>query len=437
MKGRGTFSLRSLERRFKKRLIEGLGVLMRASTASAFPDECAGARRVLYLRYDRIGDMILATGVIRAIAAAQPSGRVDVLASTENSFILSGNPYVETVFTVDKKRPWTYLRALSRIRRARYDAVVDSMILTPSLTTTLLMWASGAKHRVGIAARGNDSAFTLAVAPLERAVHCIDRTAALIAAFGLDPQGVLRERFGVLRSTGSGIWTPEIFLTRQEIDEGQRRWRSADALARAGGFGMRWVVNVSAGSRSRYWPDARFVYALTHVKRLFPAMSTLVVGAPQDVERMERISRAAGVAFALTPRCRQVIAIVAAGDMVLTADTSMTHIASAFGKPTVAMFVGGGGPCYGPYATPSRVVSTQGPSLESLEVGPVVSALEELIAAEHHRRAICSDPGTTTLPQKKLGKVTSRKDRTRDGASVRKVRGATGHSIVRADHGLG
>ena len=49
------------------------------------------------------------------------------------------------------KRPWTWLSFVRAARRARYDAVVDCKVLSPSLTLLLLKQASnylGAKVKV-------------------------------------------------------------------------------------------------------------------------------------------------------------------------------------------------------------------------------------------------------------------------------------------------
>src|SRR3982074_1755393 len=162
MRDRGRALVRAIERRLKKTLlIPTVANLMRPRDSRERPDWSAGPHRVLYLRYDRIGDMVLATGIIKAIVSAQPTVTVDVLASVGNAAVLRGNPYVESIYTINKKRPWSYLTALLRIRRARYDAVVDAMVLNPSLTSILLMWASSARHRIGIAERGNDSPLTM------------------------------------------------------------------------------------------------------------------------------------------------------------------------------------------------------------------------------------------------------------------------------------
>ncbi len=381
-------ALRAVERRLKTLLIAALGSLMRPRRSRALPNWSTGAHRVLYLRYDRIGDMVLATGIIKAMVAAQPTVTVDVLASVGNAAVLRGNPYVGAIVAVDKKRPWSYLTALLRIRRARYDAVVDAMVLAPSLTSTLLMWASGARHRIGIGGRGHDSALTVPVNRVRDALHYVDCSAAVLAAFGVDPQRSSAERRGAFPntrsspSTGWGIWRPEIFLTAAELREGEARWHSADVLAPCRlAVRQRLVVNVSASSRERCWAEEHFIATLIRIRMYHPHVLTVVIGSPEDAARMARIARGAGVLAAYTPHYRQMMAIVARGDLVFTADTSVTHVASAFWKPAVVMFVGGGGACWGPYGSPSHVISTDAASLGSNIVEPVIGALEALIAA--------------------------------------------------------
>jgi ADP-heptose:LPS heptosyltransferase len=231
---------------------------------------------------------------------------------------------------------------------------------------------------------------------VQDAVHWVDRSAALLAAFGVDPLRRSAERRGVLLrsgtypaarsstpTTGWGIWRPEVFLTPAEMREGEARWRSADGLAPyRRGARRRLVVNVSASSRERYWPEEHFIATLIRIRIHFPDVSTLVIGSPDDAARMAQIARGAGTLAAYTPHYRQMMAIVARSDLVFTADTSVTHVASAFRKPAVVMFVGGGGACWGPYGTPGHIISTDAPSLEFTDVDPVIQALEALIAAE-------------------------------------------------------
>ncbi|HEX4936680.1 MAG TPA: hypothetical protein VFV33_26040, partial [Gemmatimonadaceae bacterium] len=122
--------------------------------------------RVLFLRHDRIGDMILSTGLLRAIAEAHPGIAIDVLASTTNAPVLENNRTVARTIVFRRSGVGAYPGVVRSLRATRYDAVIDCMVTAPSLTTLLLMWASGARHRIGVSGRGNDAAYTLLVPPL-------------------------------------------------------------------------------------------------------------------------------------------------------------------------------------------------------------------------------------------------------------------------------
>ena len=156
--------LRRLELWWRRLWIKGLVRLMRRPP-EAPRWNAHGPYRVLFLRHDRAGDMVLSTGVLRAIARSHPTITLDVLASPLNAPIIEGADYVGDTITFDKRAIGSYIPTALRLRRARYDAVVDCMVTAPSVTTLLLVLASGARHRIGIAGRGNDAAFTLTVPP--------------------------------------------------------------------------------------------------------------------------------------------------------------------------------------------------------------------------------------------------------------------------------
>ncbi len=407
--------MKNIERGFKALVIRLLAKLMAAPDGTPgslppAPDWAGGPRRVLYLRYDRIGDMVLATGIIKAITAAQPTVTVDVLASPANARVLLDNPHVGRVLTFDRKRRTGYLATLLEMRRGRYDAVIDAMVMAPSLTTMLLMWASGARTRIGVGDRGNEYALTLPVSRLGEALHYIDHSAALLAAFGVDPLAEHRAhpvstlqapsesaeaatRDSGVPSSGWDIWRPEIYLSDAERAAAESHWarlagtrgaeRPKTGAEQQGETGqLRFLVNVSAGAAHRYWPESKFAQVIDRVTERFPETQTVIIGSPEDGERMDRIASAAGATVARTPDYRQMMALVASADLVLTADTSVTHISSAFGTPAVVMCARGLAPLYGPYGTTGRTVSTPGRTLESLEAEPVARALEAVAAGE-------------------------------------------------------
>src|SRR6185503_3384473 len=171
-------------------------------------------------------------------AQAHPTIRLDVLASKSNAPVLSNEPYLNDVIAFDKRAPLGFPSMFAALRRRQYDAVIDCMVTAPSTTTLLLMLASGARIRIGVANRGNDFAYTLPVPPRDSAEHIVDKLGALATAFGLEPSGLdLR---------------PRVRLTDVERERGERVW-AAGSVGR--GAGVRLLVNVSAGRAHHFWPD--------------------------------------------------------------------------------------------------------------------------------------------------------------------------------------
>lgn len=330
-------------------------------------------RRILFLRPDRMGDMIVSTGLIRAIARSHPGAAVDVLASPANAHVVRGDPHVARVVTFDRRRPSRFAALARRLRAARYDAVVDCMPTAPSLTTLLLMLASGARHRVGIAGRGNDGALTVAVPPRPGARHIVDHLSALAAPFGVD--------------VAATDFSPALFLSADELAAAEALWL---AHAPPGAAPRRLLVNVSAGKVARRWPDHRFVEVLAGARRRFPDVQTLVMSAPADRARAAAVAGAAGADVAEPADIRRAFALVATADAVLTPDTSIGHAACALRTPAVVMFLRDKTALWGLYGTPGHSLESPAGTLASLSSEPVLAALTDLLRP--HAVAVADAP---------------------------------------------
>jgi ADP-heptose:LPS heptosyltransferase len=352
--------LKSLEQWWRRLWIRMLVAAMRRST-DARPDWASRRFRVLFLRHDRAGDMIVSTGVIRAIARSHPTISMDVLASPANSAIIQTSDYVTNLIVFDKKRLSSYLPTLLRLRRAHYDAVIDCMVTAPSVTTLLLILASGARHRIGIAERGNDAAFNVLVpvaAPSD--AHMVDRIADLAQAFDIVLDSMARQ--------------PVLEITADERARAETAWDSS-ANAR------RILINISAGTSERTWPDDNFAAIMRRLHEHEPVAALRVIAAPAESERGERIARAGGGAFVRTPSIRDAFALVATADFVLTPDTSIAHAASAFQRPSVALYTRGKSERWGLYGTIGRNIEHSEPTLATLPVDRVSEAIDSVLAS--------------------------------------------------------
>ena len=332
------------------------------SATNARPTWGARPFRVLFLRHDRAGDMIVSTGVMRAIARSHPTITLDVLASPANASIVRGADYISRVVVFDKKRLGDYLPTAIQLRRARYDAVVDCMVTAPSVTTLLLILASGAEYRIGIAGRGNDAAFNVTVPPESRAgAHMVDLLAALAQAFDVDLDQVERQ--------------PVLSITADERARADQIW--ADSNSREG---RRAVINVSAGSAERHWPDENYVAVMRHLRQLRPGIAMCVIASPQESERGRAVARAGDGKYVDTKTIRDAFALVGTADFVFTPDTSIAHAASAFQKPSVAIFVKGKAERWGLYGTTGENVEHAEQTMTGLGVDRVLAAIDRVLA---------------------------------------------------------
>ena len=334
--------LKALERLWKRIATSTIAAFMPQGARGERPDWRERPYRVLFLRHDRLGDMILSTGILRAIAESHPTIQLDVLASPINAPILRHEPYVNDIVIFDRKAPLSFPAAFIDLRNRRYDAVIDCMVTAPSLTTLLLMVATGARYRIGVKALGNDFAYTLPVPARESAEHIVDKLGALVTAFGLQPTAVdLR---------------PRVRLTAQELERGDRIWRG-ETDDRAP-MGKKVLVNVSAGRSHHAWPDGRFVAVIRAVRERIKNAEIIVVSSPAERGRAAQIAAEGGARLVEDSGIRDAMSIVAHADVVFTPDTSISHVCSALGKTAVVLHPRGNAAIWGPYKTDGRSVDS-------------------------------------------------------------------------------
>jgi len=314
--------------------------------------------------------MVLSTGALHAIAAARESLVLEVLASPANAPAIARDPAVAHVVVFDKKQPGGYAAAWRALRARRYDAVIDCMVTAPSLTTLILMLASGARHRVGVRGRGNDFAYTVLAAPAPRDAHIADQLGALAAPFAVSGSAVPHN------------FRPRVVLDDSELARAEEAWRDGGADSR----GTRVLVNVSAGIAARRWPDDRYVAVLQTTRARLPHATLLVIGAPHERERTRAIAAAVGAAMPETPSVRDAFALVATANAMFTPDTSLAHAASAFGTPTVAMYLPGMARLWGRYASPGEDLTSPGGHLDSLSLETALAAWIRCLATLTPRR---------------------------------------------------
>jgi len=122
----------------------------------------AGLKKVIILKLDHIGDVVLSLPAIRKIRQILPEARIDVLCATWSRELLARQPEIDNVFTYDCFNVQSGLRyageneksreeTLARLKNEKYDLAVnlrkfpDTKWLTPLLADFCLVFSEEAE----------------------------------------------------------------------------------------------------------------------------------------------------------------------------------------------------------------------------------------------------------------------------------------------------
>lgn len=313
--------------------------------------------RILVIRFERIGDVLVGLPVIRSLRRRYPDARIELLVSRSNRAVADAvAPFVDDVWVYGKTIP-SALRLLRALRHARYDAIVD-LIDHPSTTAQLVIRWCRPRAAVGLL-HAEPGLYTHAAPTLDPAsAHPVERFAQLLLPFGIDPAGE----------------SLDLEYPLSAADVARARTVLGDSRLRRLG------VNVSGRQAERYWGTANYVALIRTIMERHREFEVLVCGAPQDAPQVARIAAETG-AHGVPPGATltEFAAILHELDLLVTPDTVAVHLAAAWKIPTVALYHPEPGVApWVPYHTRCRAV-VGSPEIPAIPVAQVAAAVEELI----------------------------------------------------------
>jgi heptosyltransferase I len=114
------------------------------------PQFALPGRRVLIVLLGAIGDVVRALPLLGRIRKAWPNAHISWAVEPKSSAILEHHPWLDDVIMYDRTHaPWTFPSFLRRVRKGRFDLVIDLQRHLKSGFTSLI---SGAPDRYGFAA---------------------------------------------------------------------------------------------------------------------------------------------------------------------------------------------------------------------------------------------------------------------------------------------
>jgi lipopolysaccharide heptosyltransferase II len=292
-------------------------------------------RRILVVRVDLLGDVVLSLPAVRALKRAYPEARIDLLVLKSTAGILEGQPGIHRVLAYDPhiwRQPASYLRpdhwreaarVLWSIRAARYDLAVSISGDMGSILTRL----SGARRRFGYS-REAYPFFLTDPLPGGRYLTRQHETKYVLALAGAAG--------GIIAGTEDA--RPRLVVTsaaRERIDALLGEGRAV--LGRKGP-----MVTLHGGARNgqaKRWPTSHFARLAERLVEEFDALVVLT-GAGGE----------ATLARAIEEQCRhqllnlcgqtslpELAALLAASDLVVSGDSGPMHVACAVGTPVISL----------------------------------------------------------------------------------------------------
>jgi ADP-heptose:LPS heptosyltransferase len=288
-----------------------------------------GDERILVMRCDDIGQLIMATPSLRAIRESVPEGHITLLTSHTAGGLMPCLEDVDEIIPMtavwnDKKRdlpfdPERELGFVEELRDGKFDAAI---ILTnqtqSSQPAAYACYMAGIECRVGRSAETAGSLLTHRVRGFGQG-HEIERCLEVVAACGMRTHD-LRPRLGRDEKL------------RESVDQ---------FLKNHGVLGSPYVV-VHAGPipGATEQTTAAFAGAMVEVARRF-GYTALMTGLPQERVAVEWVAGEAGtpaVVIAGETSVAELAAIIEGAELVITGNTSPAHIASAYNVPSLVIY---------------------------------------------------------------------------------------------------
>ena len=279
------------------------------------------APAILVVRFSSIGDVLLATPVLRALKRRWPGARVTFLTREHCAPLLEGNPHVEEVVSVAQGAGIEAVREACRaLQQRKWHLLVD---LHGSLRSRLVSRLVRADCKV----RYGNLRFCRALLIYtrldfygKRVSSVAERYAACLRDFGveLDEKGC------------------ELFLGAGDRQE-------ADSLIRAAWPDSPDYLAVAPGSAwpVKRWPAERFAEAAGKVAER-RGWKVVLLGGPADREVCAEVAGGLDPGLCLdlagSLSLRGSAATVAGAKLLLTNDTGLMHVAAAVGTPVTAIF---------------------------------------------------------------------------------------------------
>ena len=287
------------------------------------------SQRILLIRTDRMGDLVLSTPTIRAIRQAGPNAKISFLVNHANRSLLENHPALDEVIVFDKRGEHKSFSGMMKLARELRSKQFDqALILHSTNRTVLLPWLAGIPKRVGYARR-LPWLLTHRLEYNKRLgeKHEMEYTLDLVRLAGFEVK--------------SKNHTLEIAY-QLEAQAAVDNWLKAKGIAFSEQIA---VLHPGASCPSKRWDPERFAAVADQLYRQH-SLPVVVIAGPGETHLAKAVQQAAETQVVVTEEPLPLVQLpwlMKRARVLISNDSGPVHVASAVGVPVVAIFGRWGG----------------------------------------------------------------------------------------------
>ncbi|MCF7888437.1 MAG: lipopolysaccharide heptosyltransferase II [Candidatus Omnitrophica bacterium] len=277
-------------------------------------------KRILIIRTDRLGDVILSTPVIKNLRKKYPDGYIAFICRPYTKEILEQNPYLDELIVYDKygadKSFLATLKFALSLRKKKFDL---ALILHPTNRAYLIAFLAGIPKRIGWDKK-------LSFLLTDKLAHTKDQGRKHELEYNLDLL-----RYLDILAEDKEIYIPIKNDCQQNVDNilEKKGIEKKDKLI---------VIHPSASCPSKRWPKDKFIKLIKMLKEEKDIKIVVITSADQkdfgkEIAKIDGVIDLCG--FLSVP---ETIALINRVRLFISCDSGPVHIAAGLNKPVISIF---------------------------------------------------------------------------------------------------
>ena len=278
-------------------------------------------KKILLVRTDRIGDVVLTTPAIRAVRHNFPESFMAMMVQSYTSGVVKNNPHLDEVIIYDKKGKDKSLRGSFKFVRALTREKFDlAFIFHPTNRVNIITFLAGIPERIGYNKKcGFLLSKKLPEEKFKGEKHELEYNLDVIASRGISAANK----------------EVEMFLSQEEEDFGPK-FLGDNGLDKNIPLV---AMQPGASCPSKRWPVERFAEVGKKLREFGP-VNFVIIGSNEEASLLESLKKLlrGKVVTAQGLALGHLASILKRSPLFISNDTGPVHIAAAMKTPSVVIF---------------------------------------------------------------------------------------------------